>query len=378
MIQKRTLPTATCEWCPREDAAELQAFIDVHWRKGHVLARDRALLQWQFPGEQAGYLNVLVARDEQGIAGILGVIPFPFCHEGNMERGAWLSMWVVRKELQSSGIGLHLLQHVLKSNYACVGTLGGNGTTMRILGALRFHCKESLPRWILPGSPSALESLAKAAPPDVGAAMLEFAKQCKNIPSPRAESASKLQVNPWNEQNATGWNEAWNSRFAPRNIGVWRDADYVHHRYASHPSFQYQIRVVRENQQVRGLLVYRVIDIRDRSEKVVRVLEWMVEPGFAGLLLGELTDAVGAPNVAFADFYCTDPAVGQELSAVGFQLEGKSAQAFPSRFQPLDFRKAGLTGAWWCSPAVASDSRAFFDHSLTYFTSADCDQDRPN
>lgn len=186
-------------------------------------------------------------------------------------------------------------------------------------------------------------------------------------------------VVPWSDDVGDAWDEAWRRRFAPNCIGAWRDSEYLGHRYLRHPSFRYQVRVCTDREKrVRGLLVYRVIDIRDRDEKVVRVLEWLVEPGAHGPLLETLGHAARQSNVAFADFYCTSPSAGRELCSLGFQMEDTSGPTFPSRFQPLDFRKGGVSGAFACAPSSSRDSRAFFNDPRTYFTSADCDQDRPN
>jgi len=63
--------------CSQDDVEELRRFIDNHWRRGHVLARDEVLLRWQFDhtrakGKAFHGPSVLLAWEEDRIVGMLG------------------------------------------------------------------------------------------------------------------------------------------------------------------------------------------------------------------------------------------------------------------------------------------------------------------
>ena len=59
-----------------EDIPLIMKFIDAHWKKGHILARDREFFEWQFVDD--GQVNVFLAVDDTAgkIYGMQGVIPY--------------------------------------------------------------------------------------------------------------------------------------------------------------------------------------------------------------------------------------------------------------------------------------------------------------
>jgi hypothetical protein len=347
-------------WCPAERLGDLQAFIDEHWKPGHVLARDAELLRWQHPRPD-GDLSVLVAHDDAGaLRGMLGIVPTSCGFRGVRRDGAWLTTWAVVPEARAEQLGLMLLRHVLDEATGLVGTLGGNDTTMRILGALRFHTISAVPRWILPGDREALRGLldaADATEPD--------------WPAPRPPSPpAGVEIGDWEPE---AWDAAWHERIAPGVVGTWRDAAYVRWRYLEHPRFAYEVRLARRGGAVTGLLVLRRQRLHDRPEDVVRVVELLGdEPAMAALAAHVAGETLG-PGTAFADFSCTSRRVAAPLEDAGFLAEDPHGPTLPSLLQPLDARRTRLTGAFW-----APEGAGPFMSDDAYFTRSDCDQDRPN
>ena len=369
------------DWCPTERIPTLQEFIDIHWKRGgHILARDAKLLRWQyeFP-EDDQRLSVLVAQQDNATLGMLGLIHFGFCMRGERLPGAWLTTWLSVPETQAPRVGLRLLQKVLTDDYTMVGTLGGNAIAQRILGALRFDLRDSIPRWVRVISTSKLESLlaerAEPYPPEAWAAWRATAQR-----SMICVPGSSLRVVNWTEDNAERWDQTWRERFAPALQGTWRDADYLRWRYVDHPRFQYVLRFAEDTAKgvLTGLLVYRVETVDGRDEKVLRVVDFLSDENVGSLLSAVLVEAGEAEGVAFADFSCTSGNFIGPLEAVGFAPEKMLPARLPRLFQPLDFTTAPLTGAFWVKPAISNNSRSFFRSPSLYFTGSDCDQDRPN
>ena len=354
-------------WCPVDRLGELQRFIDEQWGRGHVLARDAELLRWQHPRPDPGELSVLIADGDGGeIAGILGIIPAGFCEHGTRRAGAWLTTWVVRPEERQRQLGLVLLRHVIDTTDGLVATLGGNKLTMGMLRALRFHVRDAVPRWVRPVSASALESLLHAA-----GATVPAVPPVDGEP-PRASPG--VEAVPFSDELAPAWDAAWSERFAPGLVGTWRDAAYLRWRYAEHPRFDYHVSLARaDGGEVRGLLVSRPQRVRDRDEEVVRVVELLGDPDAQAALIVALLDRVDGERTAFIDFYCTSGRFAATLERFGFAPEDPAAP-LPSLFQPLDPRRARLTGAFG---AAGRDADLFAGEDV-YFTRSDGDQDRPN
>ncbi len=356
-------------WCPADRLGELQRFIDEQWSAGHVLARDAELLRWQHPRPDPAALSVLIADGDDGqIAGILGIIPAPFCQHGRRREGAWLTTWVVRPDERSRLLGVALLRHAIDHTDGLVATTGGNQTTMRILRTQRFHLVDAIPRWVRPVSAPALERLMLAA------GSTELALGPSHIPAPPPPSSSDVRVTGFTDAAAAAWDEAWRVRLAPGIVGTWRDAAYLRWRYAEHPSFDYLMSVALGDQgEARGLIVARRVAVRDRDEEVVRIVELLGDPGAQHTLVADLLASVDPEQTAFVDFYCTSERFADALVQAGFARENPDAP-LPSLFAPLDARRASLTGAF----AAAGDDAALFAGDDVYFTRSDGDQDRPN
>lgn len=355
-------------WCRAARIGELQAFIDEHWKAGHVLARDAELLRWQHPRPDPGELSVLVADGPDGeLRGILGIIPVPYCARGERGDGAWLTTWVVTPEARTEQLGLALLRRAMDGP-DFVGTLGGNDTTMRVLRALRFETRAAVPRWLRGGDPDALRALLGAAdmslPAEAGASLR---------PAGPAAPPPGVAVEPWSDEAARAWDRAWHDGLAAATTGIWRDSAYLRWRYLEHPSFRYELRVARgAGGEALGLLAYRRQDVHDRPEHVVRVVELLGEPAGTRALAAHLAREAIGEGTAFADFYCTSERYAAALTEVaGFVPEASLGASLPALFQPLDARRTALTAALW-TPAEAP----FGDD--VYFTRSDCDQDRPN
>lgn len=351
-------------WWPSARIAELQAFIDAEWKPGHILATDEALLRWQHPRDEAE-LSVVGATANGRPVGILGVIPVRVSVHGRPVDGAWLTTWVVTPEWRPHQLGLRLLEFVT-DRYDFVGTIGGNDTTLRILGALRFHVTRSVPRWVLPLSEEACARV-------VGA---DAAALASGGPS-GADRTGEGSIRSWSLAEAEAWDAAWSGRLASTLVGTWRDAEYVGHRYVEHPGFDYRIRVARDaGGLATGLVVSRIEPVRDVDVAVVRVVEALGDAEAVERLAGDLARDARGEGAAFADFYCTSLALARGLERAGFVREESLPATFPSRFQPLEPASRPLTAAFRLS-SWSGESDPFAADDV-YFTRSDCDQDRPN
>jgi hypothetical protein len=308
------------------------AFIDQHWKAGHILSRDRDLLCWQhrIPGDPAN-LSVLTASREGRITGVLGVIRVAAHLHGRKVPGAWLALWYVDPTAGEGPLGLRLMNAAFEEGFGFIGCTGMNDVALRLFRGLKFRVIESVPRWILP------QGFATAA----------F---------------------PLHDFTIADWQDDWTVRNTGE-LGVWRDADYIEWRYAQHPRYDYRIRVARLGGEAQGLSVSRVEHVRDSTDTVLRVVELMGTPEAMRALGADLTHAAHQHKVWFADFYCTRLECGAALEESGFTRQ--NADTLPSLFQPLDPKPRPLNLAIWTAEPVTHDAQI-------YFTRSDGDQDRPS
>jgi GNAT superfamily N-acetyltransferase len=357
---------ARIEWLPADRVADLQAFIDAHWRRGHVLARDAELLRWQHRDPaRPDRLRVLVAQAPgEGIVAMLGFVAFDACLQGARARGGWMTNWLVVPEWRGRGLGRALVERVLGDDFDLVGALLANSATRHALAPLGF-VEVAMARWVRVFSADALERLlgehASAYSGDAWAAWRRHASM------PLAASGDR--VRGWDGD--AGWDRAWEARFAPRLVAACRDAAHLRRRLLEHPRFAYEVLVASDGAgSALGLAAYRIERVADGDARVMRIVDLLAEPDAAPALASALAAAAVGHDVAFADFECASPASGEALRHAGFELEQALPAALPSRFQPLDVAQRPAVSCVWSADR--------FDPAALHVTRADSDLDRPN
>jgi hypothetical protein len=352
------------DWCRLAQIAELQGFLDRHWQRGHVLARDTELLRWQHRvREDPERLAVLLARQSGELVGALGLILVPFCLRGARTAGAWLTTWVATPQARRQQAGLRLVRRALQEPLGFIGTVGANDDALRMYELLGFRTDRDIARWVRVVRSEALAELPAriAAPPAAN-------------PGPPPAAPRSVQVREWSEPLAGRWDELWHERLATHMTGTWRDSEYLRWRYLEHPRFAYALRAAEDERgRLRGLSVHRIVAIAGSQTKVLRLLELLGEEEAMVALTADALAVGKRAGVAFADLYCTSPGVSRALLACGFSRDGELASALPARFEPLVAGDTRLTGAF-----LARDGVDALRDGALYVTSSDADQDRPN
>ena len=137
------------DWARADEAPLVRELVDRWWKRGHVLARDEALLRWQyrFPGDDER-LSVLLTRDDGGRpVGFLGIVQAAFCRRGEVVRGGWLATWTVAEEARETQAGLALLLEALRG-FDVVGCLGFNEQAEAIYRRLGYEVRTPVPRFV--------------------------------------------------------------------------------------------------------------------------------------------------------------------------------------------------------------------------------------
>jgi Acetyltransferase (GNAT) family len=144
--------------CRSDD--DLRAYIDEHWRPGHVLARDRRMFDFQYRTPWVdrdrfpGGTSVLCAyrRADQRLAGFLGAIVAPYPRP----QSYWLALWHVLPELKGTGEGGRLLQRMQAmalDGGSWIGTFGAGPQALPVY-LRRGYAVRAVRRWIFsPGDP---------------------------------------------------------------------------------------------------------------------------------------------------------------------------------------------------------------------------------
>lgn len=318
------------DWWPADGVDELQAFVDEHWRRGHVLAHDRELLLWQHARrDDPDHLAVLAAHDGDRTLGMCGFIEFDACAGGERVPGGWMTNWVVVPEARGRGLGYALVEHACGSPYEFVGALGANSATEHVLGRAGFAGR-GMTRWIRILDRDALRDLLAG----------------RDVPECWEESPASPAARP------------------RELVGACRDDSFVRRRYREHPRFRYEVL-----EDETGFAAYRIERVQASDATVLRVVDFTG----AGDLASRLAEAAQDAGVVFADFSCTSEAFGGPLEQAGFVRAEHLPFEVPGRFQPLDFSDRPIVSRFWAADRLGVD----FASDALYVTRADSDLDRP-
>jgi hypothetical protein len=370
------------------DIDALSRFIDTHWRRGYILARDQSFLRWQFApirpkADAADSLTILLAWRDGRIVGMLGRIEFDFNVRGTLVAGVWLSHWLSIPEVRADGVGLRLLRAIGAPGVDAIFILGLSEVAWKIYASLGFELLPSLPRWIGVFDLKRCARLLEAAHP--AAEVKDLDQLCAGYMVDVESDTSgdrDVEVVKWSESLAAAWDSTWTEQLAPSLISPARDSSYLRRRYIDHSTFTYEIRLARDPRTgtALGLTVFRVETIRGRSEKVLRVSEFLAAAKAERSLALSVVQAAQSNDTIFADFYCTSERAARGLELIGFRRHRPATgPGFPRRFQPMEGGPE-INGAFWLS---ASLRRKLHPNKLLtstdfYITRSDGDQDRPN
>ena len=209
---------------PCRDATELRRYIDTHWRRGHVLARDEAMFRFTyqtpwvdrtaFPqGISVLCIYETAARGSR-MLGFLGCImanyPRPRSH--------WLALWHVLPELKGGGTGGRLLQRMQEIALApdnrgesgWIGTFGAGPEALPVY-LKRGYCCRAARRWVFDPARATGDVAIGAAPLNSSESLPDYSwveHRFLNHPvykyslagdphKPGAYSVFRTETNPW-------------------------------------------------------------------------------------------------------------------------------------------------------------------------------------
>ena len=352
------------------DVPALQRFFQKQGRRDNILGRDGSFMRWQYgrliSGQLKDSLSLVIAEEDAQIAGILGFIPCQMrLADGQIVHGVWLSQWLVLEEYRGTGVGLQLFERLREFKFDVIAMQGVRQNMQGLLIKLGFALIEDQTRYICITNPHSTVRLLF----DAGIK----AKLNDLIPfAPKLGERPNYKIAPWckafDEQLSTCI-----ETFGQLHGGTVRDLDYLKWRYQEHPRFTYRTLVAVDGLHVIGLAVYRIERVKDRRERIMRILEVMARGQAAYDLTNAMINIARAEGVCFVDFHSySKPEPG--ILEVGLRpLDPASPMAdLPARFQPLAPGYRPLTAAVLCKYGTEN----LVSTSL-YLTRSDGDVDRP-
>lgn len=331
--------------CTEADVDELTRFIDDHWRKDHVLARVRSLLDWQHACDDGTY-NFLLAWDDAGrLLAILGYIPVSRYDQAIAPQGdvVWLALWKARADAGRAGLGLALLRELGRIHpTAQLGVNGINVGHPPMYRSLGFKSDELRQYYLC--NPDGRGNLIKMADGEV-------------LPAPIAGAATFREMDAKTLTTLTLPN-------CGEPVAPLKSTSYFIRRFLEHPYYNYRVLSIELAGETRAILAMRLD--RHEQSRALRIVDFLGDERVLAECGTALHEAMIAADAQYADFW--QFGLQEEyLHAAGFTVTAETGPVVPTYFEPFVPARARIFFA-----VKASDGRM-----LRVFK-ADGDQDRPN
>lgn len=330
---------------------------------GHVLAEDRALLQWQFGGASGLTCpKILVAHVDGRLVGIQGLIETGFNLHGTVLKAAWLANLYTLPDVRALGVGVSLLTAPLRMGYDVLASVGLSDEVFQILPMLRYQTLKAIPRCVgVVNSDSCTR---------IGG---------KNLPAAVTVGSQKgFTSENWDDTISEAWDELWSKTLSLRMVCSNKNHEYLNWRYLNHPRFKYEVVALSKRHLLVGLVIYRREKLHFSNLEAIRIVEVLGKLEEVGDLVLETLATTDLSQVAFVDWYCTDTQINMQLNEIGFQ-ETYLHQGFtiPNRLSPFEKDESPIRMAARSVQPLSPWIFRFDDVGL-YVTKSDNDMDRPN
>ena len=336
----------------------------------HILGHDRDFLLWQFSPqrcrgfEQAG-LSAVTLWDGNEIVGFLGIIGCGFNRNGAVIDGGWLCNLIVLHDYRAVGGWMRLMKFVHRLPIGAVGVVGFPPDVGQLYRAMGYHIRTRLFRFI-----------RIVDPEQAGQIISGDGWRVRARTSVGSQVFSDLTIKSVTAADQR-WDRFW-QRFTERGyFGTHRDSSYMTWRYLRHPRLQHVIKfAVSTDGEIRGGVVYRVEQVRDRPQRIMRLLELMaIDDATYTRLLQAVTRDGEELHVAFIDHYSTRPLYPIFREIGWFEEDDVEDMVMPGLFQPLVAARRNLNvGVRLLGPA---NKDLGWEKDL-HVVKSDGDQDRPS
>ena len=335
----------TYDYCTSEMKEDLISFINEHWQKDHILTKSKVLCDWQYKNEDGGYNFVLALDTEHNIMGILGFIPVAhFSRDLAVHKEYWLSIWKVREDCPSPGIGVGMLKFFNKTRVPqTICSLGLSQMVKPIYQVMNYQ-QGILKHFV--AFNTRLKSFKFVSPPK--AIVLKEVK-------------SDEYLSHLDESDLMSFDEETTQQLYscfPR-----KDSTYLINRYLNHPIYQYQILGISNRcSEIVSVIVVRIIEVNGTN--IARVIDVFGSLPFVKNLSQLLVDWINENDVEYIDLMIHT----QQLTHVtdSHFIEVTNDITIPNFFEPLEMVNHQIDYAFKTKY-----------HEVFNIFKGDSDQDRP-
>ena len=295
------------------DIPRIMEFIDKYWKKGHILARDRAFFEWMYlDGEK---VNFYIGVDEQNkIYGLEGFILYNHSDTPDASGTVWKTI-----KSENPVLGLDIERYMvddLHIRYGCSAGISKKACKIHELNGckvekmLHYYRLNDLPFY----------KIAKITKKDIPVVShtgyqlvkIEQFEEIKNI----------LLVAFLEKQR------------------LFKDHNYIYRRYFQHPVYQYNIwKIIRNDGNIKSVLVTR--DEYYKDAKICKIIDFFGEVNDLSKITEEIDRLLQLNNYEYIDIYSFG--VPKEIyEEAGFVECKDDTNIIPNYFNPFEQKNVDL------------------------------------
>ena len=323
------------------DIPMIMKFIDMYWKKGHIIATSRELFEYEYVhGEEVDFI-LAIKRETATLEAIFGFIRCTCKRDGDI----WGSMWMVNEK----GNNMSLLGvEVAKRVYSLTGcrTYIGNGANPKTTVPIRrVYFRDKVVRmkqfyWLNPNVKKYKVALINEP---------WIPEKDRNAPIHHLKKYNTCTdlCNEFDLEAVEG---------IPH-----KDEWYIDHRYFKHPIYHYDVYGICDEETIRALLVTGEIFVN--GVYILRIVDYVGDHIMVSGIYDEIDLLVKKYGYEYVDFF--EYGIPDEyLNKAGFRDRNDFNNIIPNYFEPFVQENIDI----W----------AHYKKDGTTFFKADGDQDRPN
>ncbi len=329
---------------------DIMKFINTYYQEDHVLSKNKELFEWQYLAPSDEKCHFVLGREKLSgnIIGVLGFIETSqYDNQLAADNCLWLSLWQVIQDTGIPSLGLILLQYLIEHRpHNHIAVAGINPSHKGMYKAMGYKVKDMRHHYLL--NTNINNYNVAVVPKDLTIPIINN-KNTLELELIDGESLLKIYSNF----------DFHKTRTPKKTI------KYIYNRYVNSLFYKYKLYMVKDVDDYLGVVVARECQVN--AYKVLRLVDFLVEPRCIPYLANPLNKLIQNSNYEYVDFF----QIGlneTELSNQGFlKIEPDSDVVIPNYFEPFVRKNCGIT---ICFRGDHADNFIAFK--------ADGDQDRPS
>lgn len=327
-----------------EEISDIMSYIDKYWKKGHILAVNRSMFEYEFVDDDQN-VNMYICR-EKSTGDICAIEGYIYTAYDVKLRDAWGCLWHARADNKILLLGTYLRKKLISEIGIrhFVGVGDNPSTSIKLAKeAFKEHTCKMDHFYKLNNIPDYKIAVIKHKGCGYGKKDPEKEYNFRRLRT--SEEVYSFDCNKYCEQ-------------VP-----FLDHCYIIRRYFHHPVYQYEIySAVSPNGATEALFIFRRVNINDRV--ALRLMRFVGDQKVIGDSYSFFEELLQDEAVEYIDFYCAG-FDKRYLYEAGFYLkEDNDTNIIPNYFEPFVQKNIAI----YCDST--SDN--------TIYCKGDADQDRPN